>query len=95
MTRTDATAEPVRSLLREHHPDLAGLPLSLAARGRDNPDVAARRPPRGACAVGHGVRRRAAAQGHAWTHGRPGGKAGCGPPARRALERLVAAHARR
>ncbi|MEU2757932.1 hypothetical protein [Streptomyces albidoflavus] len=36
MTRTDATAEPVRSLLREHHPDLAGLPLSLAARGCDN-----------------------------------------------------------
>ncbi|MER7781507.1 hypothetical protein ABTZ92_04205 [Streptomyces albidoflavus] len=36
MTRTEATAEPVRSLLREHHPDLAGLPLSLAARGWDN-----------------------------------------------------------
>ncbi|MBT2893517.1 phosphotransferase, partial [Streptomyces sp. McG2] len=36
MTRTDATPELVRSLLREHHPDLAGLPLSLAARGWDN-----------------------------------------------------------
>ncbi|MFD6041338.1 aminoglycoside phosphotransferase family protein [Streptomyces koyangensis] len=36
MTHTDATPELVRSLLREHHPDLAGLPLSLAARGWDN-----------------------------------------------------------
>lgn len=33
--------------------------------------------------------------GHAGVHGRPGGKASWGPPARRALERLVAAHARR
>ncbi|PBO31822.1 aminoglycoside phosphotransferase, partial [Streptomyces albidoflavus] len=32
---------------------------------------------------------------HAGVHGRPGGKASWGPPARRALERLVAAHARR
>ncbi|MBV1954738.1 phosphotransferase, partial [Streptomyces sp. BV333] len=36
MTHTDAAPELVRSLLREHHPDLAGLPLSLAARGWDN-----------------------------------------------------------
>ncbi|GAA0973351.1 hypothetical protein GCM10009551_003370 [Nocardiopsis tropica] len=38
MTRTeiDITGELVRGLLREQHPDLADLPLSLGARGWDN-----------------------------------------------------------
>ncbi|MFJ5711802.1 aminoglycoside phosphotransferase family protein [Streptomyces sp. NPDC093105] len=33
---TEITAELVRELLREQHPDLAGLPLRLGARGWDN-----------------------------------------------------------
>ncbi|WP_405936914.1 aminoglycoside phosphotransferase family protein [Streptomyces sp. NBC_00726] len=32
----DLTPELIRALLRDQHPDLAGLPLSLAARGWDN-----------------------------------------------------------
>ncbi|MEV0573705.1 MULTISPECIES: aminoglycoside phosphotransferase family protein [unclassified Streptomyces] len=35
-TDTEITAELVRELLREQHPDLAGLPLTLGARGWDN-----------------------------------------------------------
>ncbi|UFR01889.1 aminoglycoside phosphotransferase family protein [Streptomyces sp. Go40/10] len=33
---TEITADLVRDLLRDHHPDLAGLPLELGARGWDN-----------------------------------------------------------
>ncbi|MFE6364583.1 aminoglycoside phosphotransferase family protein [Streptomyces sp. NPDC057806] len=38
MTHTDIeiTAELIRDLLREQHPDLAGLPVELGARGWDN-----------------------------------------------------------
>jgi aminoglycoside phosphotransferase (APT) family kinase protein len=32
----DITADLIRELLREQHPDLAGLPLTLGARGWDN-----------------------------------------------------------
>jgi aminoglycoside phosphotransferase (APT) family kinase protein len=35
-TETEITAELVRELLREQHPDLAGLPVRLGARGWDN-----------------------------------------------------------
>ncbi|MFE7480335.1 aminoglycoside phosphotransferase family protein [Streptomyces sp. NPDC057552] len=35
-TQTEITAELVRELLRDQHPDLAGLPVSLGARGWDN-----------------------------------------------------------
>ncbi len=35
-TETEITAELVRDLLREQHPDLAGLPVRLGARGWDN-----------------------------------------------------------
>lgn len=35
-TRTDITAELIRDLLREQHPDLADHPLELGARGWDN-----------------------------------------------------------
>ncbi|MFK0099320.1 phosphotransferase [Streptomyces sp. NPDC091040] len=34
--RADLTPGLIRALLRDQHPDLAGLPLSLAARGWDN-----------------------------------------------------------
>ncbi|MFG2570955.1 phosphotransferase [Streptomyces sp. NPDC048567] len=34
--RADLTPGLIRSLLRDQHPDLADLPLSLAARGWDN-----------------------------------------------------------
>jgi hypothetical protein len=33
---TEITAELVRDLLRDQHPDLADRPLSLGARGWDN-----------------------------------------------------------
>ncbi|QKV71878.1 aminoglycoside phosphotransferase family protein [Streptomyces harbinensis] len=36
LTDTGITAEPVRDLLREQHPDLADRPLRLGARGWDN-----------------------------------------------------------
>lgn len=36
LTDTGITAEPVRDLLREQHPDLAPRPLRLGARGWDN-----------------------------------------------------------
>ncbi|MFD3918957.1 aminoglycoside phosphotransferase family protein [Streptomyces sp. NPDC058595] len=35
-TKTDITAELIRDLLREQHPDLADHPLELGARGWDN-----------------------------------------------------------
>ncbi|MFF5531835.1 aminoglycoside phosphotransferase family protein [Streptomyces cinerochromogenes] len=35
-TEIEITADLVRDLLRDHHPDLAGLPLELGARGWDN-----------------------------------------------------------
>ncbi|MFF8769426.1 aminoglycoside phosphotransferase family protein [Kitasatospora sp. NPDC015120] len=35
-TGTEVTAELVRELLREQHPDLAGLPVRFGARGWDN-----------------------------------------------------------
>ncbi|MGI5454434.1 aminoglycoside phosphotransferase family protein [Streptomyces sp. CA-249302] len=35
-TEIDITAELVRDLLRDQHPDLAGLPVRLGARGWDN-----------------------------------------------------------
>ncbi|CAL9578767.1 hypothetical protein SUDANB106_05003 [Streptomyces sp. enrichment culture] len=33
-TETEITAEPVRDLLRDQHPDLADRPLRLGALGR-------------------------------------------------------------
>lgn len=35
-TAMDITAQLIRDLLREQHPDLADRPLKLGARGRDN-----------------------------------------------------------
>ncbi|MGF0117877.1 hypothetical protein ACQFYA_16400 [Promicromonospora sp. Marseille-Q5078] len=35
-TDTEITADLVRDLLREQHPDLADLPVRLGARGWDN-----------------------------------------------------------
>ena len=35
-TENEITADLIAELLREQHPDLAGLPLTLGARGWDN-----------------------------------------------------------
>jgi hypothetical protein len=35
-TETEITADLIAELLREQHPDLAGLPLTFGARGWDN-----------------------------------------------------------
>ncbi|MFD6951303.1 hypothetical protein [Nocardiopsis sp. NPDC060348] len=35
-TETESTAELVRDLLRDQHPDLADRPLEVGARGWDN-----------------------------------------------------------
>jgi hypothetical protein len=79
---TEITAELIRDLLRDQHPDLADRPLSLGARGWDNQlwrlgdDLAVRH------ALGRIL------IGHAGDHGRPGGKPTWGPPAHAALRRL-------
>lgn len=87
----EITAELIRDLLRDQHPDLAGLPLGPAAKGWANQtwrlgdELAVRLP--WMTRDGTDLRK---VHGDAGDRELPGGKPTWGPPARESLRRLTA-----